>query len=247
MVYIIGIGPGNADQMTLSARIALDRSNVILGYKTYIKLIKPLLAGNQEILASGMGDEVERARRAVELAKQGKTVAVVSSGDAGIYGMAGIVAEVIAEHGENTFDLEVVPGVPAFVAASALLGAPLMTDFVSISLSDHLAAWKDIQTRLKLAAQGDFSIALYNPRSKQRPTQLIRAREIICKYRPLTTPVGIVTNAFRDGQESAITDLQHMLDYETGMNTVIIIGNSQTFVNGGRMITRRGYQTKYVL
>jgi precorrin-3B C17-methyltransferase len=133
------------------------------------------------------------------------------------------------------------------VAASAILGAPLMNDFVSISLSDHLVPWKDIQTRLKLAAQGDFSVVLYNPRSRQRPTQLTRALEIIRKYRSSTTPVGIVTNAYREGQQSIITDLLRMMDNEIGMNTVIIIGNARTIVAGGRMITRRGYQAKYVL
>jgi len=246
-VYIIGIGPGDISQMTLSAREAIDYSDVILGYKAYIKLIEPLLSQEKEVIGSGMGAEVERARQAIDLAKNGRIVSVVSSGDAGIYGMAGLIAEIIAEYPDGPVDMEVIPGVPAFVAASALLGAPLMNDFVSISLSDHLIPWKEIRDRLKLAAQGDFIILLYNPKSKQRPLQLTRARNIILKCRPLSTPVGVVTNAYRPGQHVIISDLERMLDCEIGMNTIVIIGSSQTFASGGRLITRRGYQNKYFL
>ena len=245
-VYVIGIGPGDPCHMTLRAREALDRSEIVLGYKTYIKLIEPLLQG-KKIISSGMGAEVDRAKQAEELAGKGKEVSLVSSGDSGIYGMAGLVAEIIAERPESAVDMEVIPGVPAFVAASALLGAPLMNDFVPISLSDHLFPWKEIQGRLKIAARGDFVIVLYNPRSRQRPLQLTGAREIIMRYRAASTPVGVVTDANRPGQEVVITNLGRLPEFEVGMNTVIIIGNSRTFVAGGRLITRRGYHTKYDL
>jgi precorrin-3B C17-methyltransferase len=193
-----------------------------------------------------MGGEIERAKMAINLVKKGKTVAIVCSGDAGIYGMAGLVNEILHEQGDE-LEIEVIPGVPAMVAVAALLGSPLMSDFAAISLSDYLVSWAEISQRLKLAAQGDFVIALYNPSSKSRQHQLAEARGIILQYRSNSTPVGIATNAYRQKQRVVITDLEHMLDYEAGMNTTIIIGNSTTFTFNGRMVTPRGYQTKYSL
>ena len=216
---------------------------MVVGYKSYIKLIEPYL-GQKEVIATGMGAEVERVKTAISLARKGRVVSLVSSGDTGIYGMAGLVGEIL---GHRDIDIEVIPGVPLLVASAALLGAPINSDFVSISLSDYLVPWTEITLRLELAAQGNFVIVLYNPRSQKRKLQLIKAREIILKYRPPSTPVGIATNAYRQGQEVLITDLEHMLDYEIGMNTTIIVGNSATFTIDSWMVTPRGYRKKYDL
>lgn len=245
-LHLVGIGPGSPEHMTLRAREALDHSEMVVGYKTYIKLIEPFL-GQKEIIATGMGAEVERVKIAISLAKEGKSVSLVSSGDTGVYGMAGLVGEILREPSADEFDIEVVPGVPLLVASAALLGAPITGDFVSISLSDYLVSWEEITLRLGLAAQGDFVIVLYNPRSQRRQRHLAEAREIILRYRSPSTPVGIVTNAYRQKQEVVVTDLEHMLDHEIGMNTTIIIGNSTTFTLEGWMLTPRGYQKKYDL
>jgi cobalt-precorrin 5A hydrolase/precorrin-3B C17-methyltransferase len=242
-LFLVGIGPGDPEQMTFRAREAINSSEVVVGYKSYIKLIEPYL-GEKEIIATGMGAEVERVKTAMSLAKKGRVVSLVSSGDTGIYGMAGLVGEIL---GHRDIDIKVIPGVPLLVASAALLGAPINSDFVSISLSDYLVPWTEITLRLKLAAQGNFVIVLYNPRSQKRQRQLIKAREIILKYRPPSTPVGIATNAYREGQEVVVTDLEHMLDYEIGMNTTIIVGNSATFTSDGWMVTPRGYGRKYDL
>ncbi len=244
-LFLVGIGPGDFRHMTFGAREAISDSEVVVGYKTYIKLIEPLLC-QKEVIATGMGGEIERAKMAINLVKKGRTVSIVCSGDAGIYGMAGLVSEILHEQGDK-LAIEVMPGVPAMVAAAALLGAPVMSDFAAISLSDYLVTWAEISQRLKLAAQGNFVIALYNPSSKSRKRQLAEAREIILQYRSPSTPVGIATNAYRQKQRVVITDLEHMLDYEVGMNTTIIIGNSTTFTFNGRMVTPRGYQNKYSL
>jgi precorrin-3B C17-methyltransferase len=174
-------------------------------------------------------------------------VSIVSSGDTGIYGMAGLVGEILRQQSGDDFDIEVIPGVPLLVASATLLGAPITGDFVTISLSDYLVPWEEITLRLELAAQGNFVIVLYNPRSQRRKRQLIKAREVILQYRSPSTPVGIATNAYRQKQEVVITDLEHMLDYEIGMNTTIIVGNSATFTLDGWMVTPRGYWTKYDL
>ena len=245
-LFLVGIGPGDPEHMTFKARESIDRSEVVVGYKTYIKLIEPYLH-QKEVIATGMGAEVERVKMAISLAKKGRTVSLVSSGDTGIYGMAGLVGEMLHQQPGEDFDIEVIPGVPLLAASATLLGAPISGDFVSISLSDYLVPWEEITLRLKLAAQGNFVIVLYNPRSKSRKHQLAEAREIILQYRPPSTPVGITTNAYRQKQEVVITDLEHMFDYEIGMNTTIIIGNSATFTLARWMVTPRGYRTKYDL
>jgi precorrin-3B C17-methyltransferase len=242
-LFLVGIGPGDLEQMTFKAREAISNSEVVVGYKSYIKLIEPYL-GEKEVIATGMGEEVKRVKMAISLVGEGKTVSLVSSGDTGIYGMAGLVGEVL---GHRDIDIEVIPGMPLLVASAALLGAPISGDFVSISLSDYLVPWEEITRRLELVAQGDFVIILYNPRSQKRKDQLIKAREIILKYRPPSTPVGIATNAYRREQDIVVTDLEHMLDYEIGMNTTIIVGNSTTFNLDGWMVTPRGYHKKYDL
>jgi len=244
---LIGIGPGAPEQMTFKAREALDRSNVVVGYKTYVKLIEQFLS-QKEVIAGGMGGEVERMKRAVSLAEEGKTVAVVCSGDAGIYGMAGLVGEIMQQQGDSAkFEIEVIPGVPSLCATAALLGAPIMHDFAAISLSDRLTPWRVIALRLRMAAEGDFVIALHNPKSRERQHQLAEAREILLQYRSGATPVGIVDNAHRQGQKVTITDLEHMLDFDIGMSTTIIVGNSTTFTFDRWMVTPRGYRAKYRL
>ncbi|OGO24982.1 MAG: precorrin-3B C(17)-methyltransferase [Chloroflexi bacterium RBG_16_50_9] len=242
-LFLVGIGPGDLKYLTFAARDALDRSEVVIGYETYIDLIKPLL-GRKRIIATGMGAEMARVKTAIDLVKQGKTVSLISSGDCGIYGMAGPVGEFLREQPEPDVEVRVIPGVPALAACAALLRSPISGDFVSISLSDYLVPWEEICRRLEMAAQGDFVIVLYNPQSKHRRRQLARAREIIMRHRLPVTPVGIVTNAYRPGQAVTITDLEHLLDYDIGMSTTVIIGNSVTFAGDGWMGTPRGYYTK---
>ncbi len=205
-------------------------------------LVKSLTAG-KEVYATGMTHEVERCARAVELANAGKIVAVVSSGDAGIYGMAGLVFELLAASGDDNMKVEVIPGVPAFVAAASILGAPLMHDFASISLSDLLTDWPIIEKRLEAAAMADFVIILYNPKSSKRIEGLGKALSIIGQHRNGSTPVGIVRNAARENEEAILTTLENVpsLSERIDMLTVLIIGNSSTFLALGRMVTPRGY------
>jgi precorrin-3B C17-methyltransferase len=244
-LFLVGIGPGDAEHMTLRARQAVAQSEVVVGYQTYIDLIKPCLA-QKEVITTTMGREVERVNRAIDLAIKGKTVSLISGGDSGVYGLAGLVGEVLHQQ-RSRLAVEVIPGVPAMIAASALLGAPLTGDVASISLSDYLVPWEEIVQRLHMAARGNFVITLYNPQSKTRQRQLKEAREIVLKYRSPATPVGIVTNAYRPEQSVAVTDLEHMLNHSIGMNTIIIIGNSTTLTFDNWMVTPRGYQTKYRL
>ncbi len=245
-LYLVGIGPGDLEQMTLRARQAIAESDVVVGYKEYLKQIEPLLGG-KEVAVSGMGAEVARVKDAFRLARQGRKVALVSGGDTGIYGMAGLVGELLHKQAGEKPAIEVVPGVPALVAGAALLGSPLSGDFAAVSLSDYLVPWDEIARRLRLAAQGNFVIAVYNPRSKKRPEKLAEARDIILQYRHPSTPVGLVTGAYRPGQQVVITDLGHLLDYDINMNTVVIIGNATTFTLEGWMATPRGYGKKYEL
>ncbi|HEY6838792.1 MAG TPA: cobyric acid synthase [Geobacteraceae bacterium] len=239
-LYVVGIGPGAFDQMTPAAQDAIEESAVVVGYKTYLDLITPLLVG-KEVVSSGMMKEVERCREALFHAAAGKTVALVSSGDAGIYGMAGLVLE-LADGDDAQPEIVIVPGVSAVQAAAAALGAPLMHDFAVISLSDLLTPWDLIERRLVAAATADFVVALYNPRSKGRVRHLERAREILLAARPAATPVGIVRNASRPGEERVVTTLGEMLAHPVDMFSLVIVGNSATFVDGkGRMVTPRGY------
>lgn len=247
-LFIVGIGPGNPMHLTLAAREALTQSDVIVGYKKYIELVKELITDKQ-VIATGMGEEVKRAAESISLATAGKTVSLVSGGDPGIYGMAGLVLELLHSttyrYLKDKVNLQIIPGVTAFCAAAALLGAPLMHDFAVISLSDRLTPWQEISRRLQMAAQGDFIIVLYNPKSTERQCQISKAREILLKYRSGSTPVGVVNSAYRDGQSITITDLEHMLDSDIDMSTTIVVGKSNTFRFGEWLITPRGYQAKY--
>lgn len=240
VLYVIGIGPGHINHMTEEGRNALDDSDIIIGYKTYISLVHEIVK-DKKLIKSPMKGEVERCKRALELAAQGEKVAIVSSGDAGVYGMAGIIYEVAADQGIKT-NIKIVPGVTAASAASAVLGAPLMHDFSVISLSDLLTDWELIKKRVELAAKGDFVICLYNPKSKKRVEHISIARDIIAKYREPNTPVGIVRNAKRDNEEVFITNIEDMLDYPIDMFTVVIIGNSNTKIINNKMVTPRGYK-----
>lgn len=235
----VGIGPGNINDMTTRALEAIRECDVIVGYKTYVDLIKDI-AEEKEIISSGMRSEINRCVKALELAKEGKKVCVISSGDSGIYGMAGLLLELNKQ--EPIVDIEVIPGISAVNSVAAVLGAPLMNDFAVISLSDYLTPWKTIEKRLDMAAKGDFVIAIYNPKSKTRKMHINRAVEIILESRSKNTPVGIVKNASRKGEHKVITNLDNMLNYEIDMTTLIIIGNSKTFVRNGKIITPRGYK-----
>ena len=246
-INLIGIGPGDPGYLTPAASHALSESDVIVGFRAYIQQIEGLISG-KEVVSMELGQELERAAAAVDSAYAGKTVAVVSSGDAGIYGMSGPVFRVLTDRDWDGQDpaVETVPGVSAMQAAAAVLGSPLMQDFCAISLSDLLTPWEKIRGRLEAAGQGDFVVALYNPRSQRRQTQLLEAREILLKHRPGDTPVGIVGDAFRPGQRVKITSLQK-LEKEAesvDMVTIVVIGNSTTYLHAGKVITPRGYEEK---
>lgn len=238
-IYVVGIGPGSLEDMTPRARKAIEGSDIVIGYSTYLDLIKDYFPGKQ-FVSSGMTREVERCRLVLDKALEGNDVALVSSGDSGIYGMAGIMLEVVNKSG-STIEVEVIPGITAAAAAAAVLGAPLMHDFAVISLSDLMTPWELICKRIAFAAEGDFVICLYNPKSKNRSDYIDIARDLILKCREGKTPAGIVRNVGRQDQTSIVTTLENLLENEIDMFTVVLIGNSQTYLENGKMITPRGY------
>jgi cobalt-precorrin 5A hydrolase/precorrin-3B C17-methyltransferase len=264
-LFVVGIGPGSSEHITPRARRVIEKSDIIVGYDTYLDLIPDLIAG-KEIFSTGMTKEIDRCRKAVELALIGKKVSVISGGDPGIYAMAGLVFETLRSEAlkfqtsglphsraselqgsalsPSELSVEIVPGISALNAAASRLGAPLMHDFASISLSDRLTPWELIEKRLHAAASAGFVIVLYNPKSKGRVEHFSRAVEIIGKYRKSETPVGIVKGAMRAGEQVTISDLSGVLDHDIDMQTTVIFGNSKTFVWNGRMITPRGYESK---
>ncbi len=245
MIYVIGTGPGALQCMTPEAQKALQESDVVVGYKTYLDQIDELIK-EKEVISSSMMQEVDRCEKSFLLAEKGRTVALISGGDAGIYAMAGLVLE-MASVRENPPEIKIIPGIAALNGCAARLGAPLMHDFAAISLSDLLTPWELITKRLEAAASADFVMVIYNPRSKKRREQIEIARDIILQLRDGKTPVGIVTNATRENESVVITDLENMLEHEIGMQSTVIIGNSTTFVWNGFMITPRGYNGKYDL
>ena len=202
--------------------------------------MRPLIKPTAEVISGGMGKEVERARLAIKKALEGKFVAVVSGGDSGIYGMAGLIIEV-AEKMHANVPIEIIPGVTAAIAAAAKIGAPIMGDFAAISLSDLLTPWNEIERRLRAAAEADFVIILYNPQSKRRIEPLIKAHQILLEYRKPDTPVGVVRNVERENEQRVITTLKDMLNHEIDMATTIIVGNSKTRIVNGQIVTSRGY------
>jgi precorrin-3B C17-methyltransferase len=241
MIFVVGIGPGGSEHFTGRAVEAIKRADTVVGYTYYIDLLGELVEG-KKIVSTGMTREIDRCKSAVELALAGRDVAVVSTGDAGVYGMAGLVLELLEAHDpEGTVEVEVVPGVTAASAAASVLGAPLMTDFAVISLSDLLTPWEVIEKRLEGAAHGDFVVAIYNPRSKKRVTHLNRACEILGRNRSGDIPVGIVRNALREGQQVILTTLAEAAQCEVDMMSVVIVGNSATRRVNSRMVTPRGY------
>ena len=255
-LYVVSLGPGDLAYLSKRAVEVLNSVQVVVGYKTYISLINELLEG-KEVISTGMRAEIDRVNMALDHALQGRNTAIVSSGDAGVYGMAGLVLEVcqqrnlrVALPGRSSASphdilLEIVPGTPALCAAAALLGAPLMHDFVSVSLSDLLTPWELIVDRITCAARADFVLVLYNPKSKKRDWQLGAVQEILLKYRDRDTPVGIVRKAMRAGQKVHITTLCEMHTMEVDMQTIVIVGNSKSYVFEGFMVTPRGYLDKY--
>ncbi len=248
-IFVVGFGPGDFKHITTRAVEALQQSDMIIGYKTYVELIQDLVSA-KSIVSTGMTEEVSRAQEAVRQAEAGSIVSVISSGDAGVYGMAGLVYEVLIELGwtEATgIEVEIVPGISAINSCASLLGAPIMHDACTISLSDHLTPWNLIAKRVEAAAMADFVIALYNPKSGRRTRQIVEAQRILLEYRSPDTPVGLVKSAYRERQEVTMTTLAEMLEHDIGMLTTVIIGNSSTFFYDNKMITPRGYQRKYTL
>lgn len=238
-LYVIGIGPGGEEQMTLRAVRALEQCDCVAGYGLYLDLIDNLLVGKERI-KTGMMREVERCAAARDAALAGHTVAVVSSGDAGLYGMAGLVIELCADHPE--IEIEVVPGVTAACSGAAVLGSPLTCDFAAISLSDLLTPWEVIEKRVRAAAQGDLCMALYNPASKKRTDHLQKVCDIVLTVQPPETVCGLVRNIGREGETFTLTTLGELRDTAVDMLTTVFIGNSRTKVIGGRMVTPRGYR-----
>ncbi|MDP2847837.1 MAG: precorrin-3B C(17)-methyltransferase [Humidesulfovibrio sp.] len=247
-ITVIGLGPGDVGLLAPLAQAALLRAQAIVGYKGYIGLLEPKVLYGRQVVSTGMTAEVERCNEAIDLALVGRETAVVSSGDAGIYAMAGLVLELLEARGLlDVVELEVVPGIPALCAAAALLGAPLMHDFAVISLSDLLTPWEVIEKRLRAAAEADFVVVLYNPRSGRRTDQLPRALAALSAHKPGTTPVGLVKRAFRQGQEVIVTTLEGLDVQAVDMQSLLIVGNASTRMAGGRMLTPRGYAGKYGL
>ncbi|MBW1635392.1 MAG: precorrin-3B C(17)-methyltransferase [Deltaproteobacteria bacterium] len=244
-LYVVGTGPGSERYLTGAACDALEKVDVIVGYKTYLDLIPNYLDG-KEVISSQMMKEVERCRESLDIAEKGKEVALVCGGDPGIYAMAGLVYELAKESGTSC-GIEIIAGLAAINSCAARLGAPLMHDFAAVSLSDLLTPWEVIEKRLKAAAAADFVTAIYNPKSKKRTEQIVKTREIFLTCRTPDTPVGIVTAATRENEKIIITTLDKMLESEITMQSTVIIGNSQTYSWNDLMITPRGYADKYNL
>lgn len=248
-LYIVGVGPGHHDHMTYRAREAIEESDTIVGYTTYVNLVADLVQ-DKDVHRYAMTQEVERARQCIDLAESGRTVSLVSSGDPGIYGMAGLIYEMLAESGwepQSGLPVEIVPGVSALNSCSAIIGSPLMTDFAVLSMSDLLVPWEVIAKRVEAAASGDFVIVVYNPASKRRIHQLRDARSIILKHRSPETPVAIIKGAYRDSQTVVLTNLKDLPNHadKLGMISTVIIGNSSTYTYQDLMINPRGYRSKY--
>ena len=244
-ISVVGIGPGSLDDMTYRARRTIEEATTVVGYKRYVDLIAELVEG-KKVLDTGMTQEIDRCRAALQEASTGENVVVISSGDAGIYGMAGLVLELLVkmDDAEKPEFGGVIPGVSAMSAAAGLLGAPIMHDFVVISLSDLLTPWEIIQERAELAAKGDFVTALYNPRSHKRVGQIKAVQEIFLRHRTPETPVGIVTGASRANEAVLISRLGDFTKEDINMFSLVIVGNSKTRQVGDWMITPRGYQKR---
>ena len=236
-IYVVGLGPGNKENMTFRAYDVLKNSDIIIGYKTYIDLIEGMFP-DKKIIKSYMKKEVARCEETLKLALEGNITSLISSGDAGVYGMAGLMLEIA----NGQVEVEIVPGITSANASASLGGAPIVHDSVNISLSNLLTDWELIKKRIDLASQGDFVITLYNPKSSGRPELINEARDIMLKHKRKDTPVLIARNVGREGENYDITTLDKMLDYEINMFSTVIIGNSNTKVVNNKMITPRGYK-----
>ena len=238
-IYVVGIGPGEYEQMTLKAIHALEASDVIIGYTVYVDLVRDHFAG-KEFMTTPMKKEVDRCVLAFEEAQKGKTVSMICSGDAGVYGMSGLMYEVGVRYPE--VELEIIPGVTAALGGGAVLGAPLIHDFCLISLSDLLTPWEKIEKRLLAASEADLSICLYNPSSKKRHDYLMKACDLMMQFKSPETVCGIVGNIAREGEFSRVMTLKELRDTQVDMFTTVFIGNSQTKEINGKMVTPRGYK-----
>lgn len=238
-IYVVGIGPGAYDQMTGKAIKALNDSDVIIGYTVYVDLVKEYFA-DKEFMTTPMKKEVDRCVLAFEEAEKGKTVSMICSGDAGVYGMAGLMYEVGKDYPDT--ELTIIPGVTAATGGAAVLGAPLIHDFCLISLSDLLTPWEKIEKRLLCASEADFVICLYNPSSKKRHDYLQKACDLMMQYKSPDTICGIVGHIAREGECEKVMTLKELRDTEVDMFTTVFIGNSQTKEIGGKMVTPRGYK-----
>ena len=241
-LHVVGFGPGGRDHMTNKAVETIRDADIVTGYTTYVDMIRPIFP-DKTYKATGMMKEVERCRMAIQDALDGNDVAMISSGDSGIYGMAGIIYELADEMGAD-LEIDVVPGMTAASTAASVLGAPLMHDLAIISLSDLMTPLDLIMKRVDCAGQGDMIVCLYNPKSKTRTGYLDEARSILLKYRSPDTPIGIVRNAGRDDEWSKVTTLGGLDSNDVDMFCIVIIGNSQTYISNGRMITPRGYRVR---
>ena len=238
-LYVIGIGPGEYEQMTLKAIHAMEKSEVMIGYTVYVDLVKEHFPG-KEFLTTPMKKEVDRCVMAFEEAKKGKVVSMICSGDAGVYGMSGLMYEVGVNYPE--VELEIIPGVTAATGGAAVLGAPLIHDFCLISLSDLLTPWEKIEARLLAAAEADFVVCLYNPSSRKRSDYLQKACDLMMQYKSPETVCGIVSYIGRDGEHYEVMDLKTLRDTKVDMFTTVWVGNSQTKEINGKMVTPRGYR-----
>ena len=238
-LYIVGIGPGNYENMTVRADRALQESQVIVGYPVYVDLVKDRYPDRQ-YLSTAMTQEAERCRMAIEEARNGKTVSMICSGDSGIYGMAALIYELLGEN--SGVEVEVVPGLTAACSGGAVLGAPLTHDFAVISLSDRLTPWEKIVTRLDYAAKADLSIVIYNPKSHGRPDHLAKACDVLLKTLPADRPCGVVRNIGRQGQSKTVLTLKELRDFDVDMFCTVFVGNAMTKVIDGNLVTPRGYR-----
>ena len=248
-ITVIGTGPGDTEHLSKKALESVKASETVIGYSSYLRQIGDILSEKQEKLPFSMKDEIKRCEVAVKKSLEGKSVALVSGGDAGIYGMSGLLLEIIDKESlTGKIPVEIIPGIPAFCAVSAAVGAPITNDFCVVSLSNLLTPWKDIEKRLRAAAAGDFVIIIYNPKSMKRKEELTIAKNILLENIGKDRPAVIAKAATRPDEEIVITTLENIDKFDiVSMNTTIIIGNGNTYVNDLYMITRRGYGNKYDL
>ena len=240
-VFVVGFGPGDREHMTEQAGKAMEAADVLCGFTTYLDLLRPLFP-DKETYSTPMTKELERCRWALETADSGKTVALLCSGDAGVYGMAGPLLELAEQY--PTVDVEIIPGVTAALSGAALLGAPLMNDFCVVSLSDLLTPWPEIENRLRCAAQGGFALCLYNPGSRRRTDHLCRACDTLLQNLPPETVCGWVRNVGREGENRGFLTLGELREFSADMYTTVFVGTRSTRMIRGRMVTPRGYERK---